>query len=166
VSAIFASLLPEFERLRQRFPDGFDSSLTLPCLRRIQEVRGHVADEDVTALVAWLGVPRIQIDEVLSYYTQFRREAVGQVRLEVCRNVSCSMRGAERLLDHVCRRLGVPEGGTTADRRFTVTTAECLGSCGTAPVIVVNDEYHENMSIEKTDRLLDELSQAAGSRHG
>ena len=68
------------------------------------------------------------------------------------------MRGAERLIGHVCKRLGVPVGGTTADGRFTVTTAECLGSCGTAPVMVVNDEYHENMSVDKVDALLGKLS--------
>jgi NADH-quinone oxidoreductase subunit E len=158
--------MPEFERLRRRFPEGFDSSMTLPCLRRIQEVRGHVADEDIAALVAWLGVPRIQFEEVLSYYTQFRRQPVGQVRLEICRNVSCSMRGAERLLGHVCRRLGVAEGGTTSDGRFTVTTAECLGSCGTAPVMVVDDEYHENMDIDKADRLIDVMSRTDGGSHG
>jgi NADH-quinone oxidoreductase subunit E len=163
---VFLSLLPEFERLRARFPAGFESSMTLPCLRRIQEVRGHVADEDIDALVRWLGVPRIQFEEVLSYYTQFRRQPVGQVRLEICRNVSCSMRGAERLLGHVCQRLGVAEGGTTTDGRFTVTTAECLGSCGTAPVMVVDDEYHENMDIHKADRLIDEMSRPDGGGRG
>jgi len=166
VSSVVASLMPELERLRQRFPEGFDSSMTLPCLRRIQELRGHVADEDISALVQWLGVPRIQFEEVLSYYTQFRRRPVGQVRLEICRNVSCSMRGAERLLGHVCQRLGVAEGGTTGDGRFTVTTAECLGSCGTAPVMVVDDEYHENMDIEKADRLIDAMSHTDGGRGG
>jgi NADH-quinone oxidoreductase subunit E len=164
--SVFLSLLPEFERLRARFPEGFNSSMTLPCLRRIQEVRGHVADEDIDALVQWLGVPRIQFEEVLSYYTQFRRQPVGRVRLEICRNVSCSMRGAERLLGHVCRRLGVAEGGTTPDGRFTVTTAECLGSCGTAPVMVVDDEYHENMDIHKADRLIDEMSRPDGGSRG
>ena len=148
------SLIPEFERLRARYPEGFESSLVLPCLRRIQEERGWVADEDIQTLVEYLGVPRIQIEEVLSYYTQFRRSPIGKHHVEVCRNVSCSMRGAERLLGHICQRLGVEEGGTTPDGRFTVGTAECLGSCGTAPVVVVDNEYHEDMSPEKFDQLL------------
>jgi NADH-quinone oxidoreductase subunit E len=160
-SPVVAKLLPEFERLRKRFPPGFDSSLTLPCLRRIQEERGYVAEEDIEALVAWLGVPRVQIDEVLSFYTQFRREPVGRWHLQVCRNVSCSMRGAEGLLGHLCGKLGVEQGATTADGRFTVSTVECLGSCGTAPVVVVNEAYHENMSAEKVDALLEGLK--AGS---
>jgi len=152
-----SALIPEFDRLRVRFPAGFDSSLTLPCLRRLQEERGHVAEEDIDSLTAYLGVPRIQIEEVLSFYTQFRRAPVGQYHLEVCRNVSCSMRGSERLIGHLCKRLGVREGETTPDGRFTLKTAECLGSCGTAPVMVVNDVYHENMSAEKVDELLGRL---------
>ena len=148
------SLIPEFERIRARYPEGFESSLVLPCLRRIQEERGWIADEDIQTLVEYLGVPRIQIEEVLSYYTQFRRSPIGRHHVEVCRNVSCSMRGAERLLGHICKRLGVEEGGTTPDGRFTVGTAECLGSCGTAPVVVVDNEYHEDMTPEKFDQML------------
>ena len=147
-------LVPEFDRLRARYPAGFESSLVLPCLRRIQEDRGYVADEDIDGLVAYLGVPRIQIEEVLSYYTQYRRQPVGRHHLQVCRNVSCSMRGAERLLDHLGRRLGLEPGQTSADGRFTLSTVECLGSCGTAPVLVLGDTYHEDMSAEKVDRLL------------
>jgi NADH-quinone oxidoreductase subunit E len=147
-------LVPEFDRLRARYPAGFESSLVLPCLRRIQEDRGYVADEDIDGLVAYLGVPRIQIEEVLSYYTQYRRQPIGHHHLQVCRNVSCSMRGAERLLDHLGQRLGLEPGQTSADGRFTLSTVECLGSCGTAPVLVVGDTYHEDMSAEKVDRLL------------
>ena len=107
-------LVPEFDRLRARYPAGFESSLVLPCLRRIQEDRGYVADEDIDGLVAYLGVPRIQIEEVLSYYTQYRRQPIGHHHLQVCRNVSCSMRGAERLLDHLGQRLG---SGARPDQR-------------------------------------------------
>ena len=150
-------LLPEFDRLRARFPADMASSLVLPCLRRIQEDRGWIAEEDIDALAAYLGVPRVQIEEVLSFYTQYRRQPVGRWHLQICRNVSCSMRGAERLLDHVCQRLGVAPDETTPDGRFTVSTVECLGSCGTAPVVVVGETYHENMSAEKIDGLLGRL---------
>ena len=129
----------------------------LPCLRRIQELRGFVADADIDALAAYLGVPRVQIEEVLSFYTQFRREAGGRWHLMVCRNVSCSMRGAERLLDAaVAASSASREGETTPDGRFTLSTVECLGSCGTAPVVMVNDAYHENVSVEALDALLGE----------
>ena len=147
-------LIPEFDVLRRRFPAGFESSLVLPCIRRIQEDRGYVDDSDIDGLVDYLKVPRIQIEEVLSYYTQFRRKPVGRWHVETCRNVSCSMCGAERLMAHLEGKLAIGPGETTPDGRVTWSTVECLGSCGTAPVIVVNDKLHENMSIEKLDALL------------
>ena len=150
-------LIPEFEKLRERFPEGFESSLVLPCLRRIQEDRGFVADSDIEELAAYLGVPQIQIEEVLSFYTQFRRKPIGRWHLQMCHNVSCSMRGAERLLDHVQKRIGVGPGETTPDGRFTLSTVECLGSCGTAPMMMVNEAYHENLDGEKLDELLEGL---------
>ncbi len=150
-------LIPEFDKLKKRFPPGFESSLVLPCVRRIQEDRGFVADSDIDGLVEYLGVPRIQIEEVLSYYTQFRRKPIGRWHLQTCRNVSCSMCGAERLMDHIKSALGIEAGETTADGRFTFSTVECLGSCGTAPVMMVNETYHESMSPVKVDALLKEL---------
>ena len=151
-------LIPEFDALRARFPAGFESSLVLPCLRRVQEDKGYVADSDIDALVGYLGVPRIQIEEVLSFYTQYRRQPVGRWQLQVCRNVSCSMRGAERVLETLSRKIGIGPGQTTADGRFTLSTVECLGSCGTAPVVMVNDAYHENVSAEALDDLLARLA--------
>ena len=151
-------LIPEFMAMRRRLPEGFEPSMVLPCLRRIQEDRGHVADEDIDGLAAWLGVPRIQIEEVLSFYTQFRRAPVGRWHLQACRNLSCSMRGAEGVIAHLERRLGIAPGQTTPDGRCTLSTVECLGSCGTAPVVMVNETYHEDMSPERLDALLESLS--------
>jgi NADH-quinone oxidoreductase subunit E len=148
-------LIPEFEKWKKRFPAGFESSLVLPCVRRIQEDRGYVADSDIDGLTEYLGVPRMQIEQVLSYYTQFRRAPIGRHHVQACRNVTCSMVGAERLIDHLAAKLGVRPGETTPDGRFTLSTVECLGSCGTAPVVMVNDTYHENMSAERIDALLD-----------
>jgi len=147
-------LIPEFEKMKARFPAGFESSLVLPCLRRIQQDRGYVADSDIDGLVEYLGVPRMQVEQVLSYYTQFRRAPIGRWHVQACRNVTCSMRGAERLIDHLERAIGVEVGQTTPDGRITLSTVECLGSCGTAPVVMVNDTYHENMSAESVDELL------------
>ena len=150
-------LVAEFDALRRRYPAGFDSSLVLPCLRRIQEDRGHVADSDIVELAAYLGVQRVQIEEVLGHYTQFRRAPIGRWHLQACHNVSCSMRGAEALLDHLGRKLGVDPGQTTPDGRFTLTRVECLGSCGTAPVLMVNDTYHEGMTPARVDALIEGL---------
>jgi len=148
-------LVAEFDRLRARFPEGFASSMTLPCLRRIQEDRGYVADSDIAELAAYLGVPRIQIEEVLSFYGQFRRAPVGRCHIEACRNVSCSLTGAERLIDHLSRKLGIKPGETTADGNFSLATAECMASCGTGPMIVVNGTYHESMDAARVDALIE-----------
>lgn len=150
-------LIPEFDRVRRRFPAEATSSMVLPCLRRIQEDRGFVADSDIAELTAYLGVPRIQIEEVLAHYTQFRRAPIGRWHLQTCHNLSCSMRGAEGVLAHLSRRLGIAPGETTADGRFTLSTVECLGSCGTAPVVMVNETYHENMSPARLDALIEGL---------
>ena len=150
-------LTPEFDLMRRRFPAEATSSMVLPCLRRIQEERGFVADSDITELSAYLGVPRIQIEEVLAHYTQFRRAPIGRWHLQACRNLSCSMRGAEGVIEHLSSKLGIQPGQTSADGRFTLSTVECLGSCGTAPVVMVNEAYHENMDAAKLDALIEEL---------
>lgn len=151
-------LIPEFDVMRRRFPAEATSSMVLPCLRRIQDDRGFVADSDIAELTDYLGVPRIQIEEVLAHYTQFRRAPIGRWHLQTCHNLSCSMRGAEGVLAHLSRRLGIAPGETTADGRFTLSTVECLGSCGTAPVVMVNEAYHENMSPARLDALIEGLA--------
>ena len=158
MSDLVKQLVPEFDALRVRFPAGFESSLVLPCLRRVQEERGYVANSDIDGLVEYLGVPRIQIEEVLSFYGQFRRKPIGRWHIQTCRNVSCSLRGAERIIGHLTAKLGVEPGQTTADGRFTLSTVECLASCGSAPVVMINDTYHEDVSPEKLDALLDGLA--------
>lgn len=151
-------LIPEFERWKERYPEGFEGSLTIPCLQRIQKERGYIADSDIDELVAYLGVPRTQVDEVLGFYTMFTRTPLGRHHLQVCHNVSCSLRGAEGLIGYLCGRLGIQPGETTPDGKFTLTTAECLASCGTAPMMIVNETYHENLTPAAVDALLEELA--------
>jgi NADH-quinone oxidoreductase subunit E len=150
-------LIPEFDLMRKRYPAEAQSSLVLPCLRRIQEDRGFVADSDIAELAAYIPVHRIQIEEVLSHYTQFRRAPIGRWHLQACRNLSCSMRGAEGLIEHLGHKLGIEPGQTSVDGRFTLSTVECLGSCGTAPVVMVNEAYHENMTADRLDALIEGL---------
>ena len=151
-------LIPEFDVLRARFPVEMTSSLVLPCLHRIQEDQGYISASDIDGLVDYLKVPRIQIEEVLSFYSEYRQQPTGRWHLLVCRNVSCSMRGAERLLAHLTGKLGIAEGETTPDGRITLATVECLGSCGTAPVVMVNGAYRENMTAEKLDALIKDMT--------
>ncbi|WP_411281003.1 NADH-quinone oxidoreductase subunit NuoE [Gemmatimonas sp.] len=156
MSGLVQRLIPEFEVWKRRYPAGFDGSLSIPALRRIQEERGYIADEDITDLTAYLGVPRTQIDEVVAFYTQFTRKPLGTHHIQVCHNVSCSLRGAEGLVKHLCARLGIKPGETTTDGQFTLTTVECLASCGTAPMMMVGDAFFENLTPASVDALLAE----------
>jgi NADH-quinone oxidoreductase subunit E len=158
MSELVARLIPEFEQWKNRYPEGFEGSLSIPALRRIQEERGYIADDDITALTAYLGVPRTQVDEVVAFYTQFTRTPLGKHHIQVCHNLSCSLRGAEGLVGYLCQRLAIKPGETTADGQFTLTTVECLASCGTAPMMMVGDTYHENLTPERVDALLAELA--------
>jgi NADH-quinone oxidoreductase subunit E len=152
-------LIPEFDAWFRRYPAEFKGSLVIPCLRRIQEDRGYIADTDVDELVEYLSVPRLQVDEVLAFYTQFRRAPIGKCHLQVCHNISCSLRGAELVISHLKNRLGIAPGETTPDGRFTVSRVECLASCGTAPMLMVNeDQYRENLTAASLDALIEEWS--------
>jgi len=147
--------LKTLEELKQRYQT--TRALTLPALWMVQQNAGWISEDAMKEVAKVLGVPLSHIYGVVSFYTMFNRRPVGKHHLQVCTNVSCQLRGAEKLLNHICERLKVNIGETTSDRKFTVTEVECLGSCGTAPMMQVNDEYYEDLTMEKVDRLIDEL---------
>ena len=144
----------KFEELRLAYPAGMKASLVLPLLHFAQEERGWVSEEDASAIAECTGVAPIQVTEALSWYTMFRREKAGRHVIKVCRNISCSLRGAERLVDQLRDRLGIEVGETSADGRFTLITVECLASCGTAPAMQIGETYHENVDAAALERIL------------
>jgi NADH-quinone oxidoreductase E subunit len=148
--------LKKLDELKKRYPT--TKALTLHALWMAQEQFGWISTDTMKYVANLLGVPFGHIYGVVSFYTMFNMKPVGKHHLQVCTNVSCQLRGAEKLLDHVCKNLNVKVGETTPDKKFTVTQVECLGSCGTAPMMQVNDEYYENLSLEGVDRLLNELA--------
>ena len=129
----------------------------IPALHKVQDDLGWMPVEAMDWVADKLGLPRVRVYGVTSYYTMFRRKQPGKHRLEICTNLSCSLMGAEHLRDYLCKKLGVKAGETTADGRITLEEVECLGSCGTAPVMIVDDEYHENLTPEKVDTILSDL---------
>jgi len=145
----------EFERLLPRYPDR--RAAVLPTLYLAQRDFGYLSDEAVRYVADLLGFPPSLIYGVATFYTMYNKKPVGKYHLQICRNLSCSLMGAEHLIEHVARKIGVKPGETTADGRFTLSTAECLGSCGTAPVMQINDDYYENLSEDSVDALLDGL---------
>ncbi|OYV99201.1 MAG: NADH-quinone oxidoreductase subunit E [Deltaproteobacteria bacterium 37-65-8] len=145
----------EFERLLTRYPDR--KAAILPALHLAQKEFGYVSDEAIVYIAGLVGASPADIEGVASFYTMYNRKPVGKYHVQICRNISCSLLGAEHLIEHVSRKLGVRPGETTPDGKFTLEKVECLGSCGTAPVMQVNDEYHENLTVESIDRILDKL---------
>ena len=145
----------EFERLLTRYPDR--KAVILPALHLAQKEFGYVSDEAIVYIAGLVGTSSSEIEGVATFYTMYNRKPVGKYHVQICRNISCSLLGAEHLIEHVSKKLGVRPGETTPDGKFTLTKVECLGSCGTAPVMQVNDEYHENLTVESIDRILDNL---------
>jgi len=145
----------EFERLLTHYPDR--RAVILPALHLAQREFGYVSDEAIAYIAGLVGASPAEIEGVATFYTMYHRKPVGRYHVQICRNISCSLLGAEHLIEHVSRKLGVRPGETTPDGKFTLAKVECLGSCGTAPVMQVNDEYHENLTVESIDRILDQL---------
>lgn len=133
------------------------ASALLPVLHLVQEAEGCVSPRAQERVAERLDLPPAWVAGVVSFYTMLRDRPAGLYHLQVCRTLSCALRGAEELLEHLRRRLGIREGETTPDGRFTLSAVECLGSCGTAPVVQINDDYHEGLSPEGIDRVIEGL---------
>lgn len=130
-------------------------SAIIPALYIAQkENKGWVNADVVRALSGVMGIPESRINEVFKFYTMFNQKPVGKYHVQVCTNISCALEGGRELADHICKDLGVKYGDVTPDGRFTVNRVECLGSCGTAPMMQVNDRYYENLTPESAMNVL------------
>jgi NADH-quinone oxidoreductase E subunit len=148
-----------FENILIRYPQ--KESALLPTLHLAQKEFGHFTVERMDAIADLLDLPKIRVYRVVSFYTMYQRQEVGKYLLQVCTNVSCSLLGAEKLVAHLEEKLDITVGETTPDGLFTLCEVECLGACGNAPVMMVNDDYYEDLSVEKVDALLDQLKRNA-----
>jgi NADH-quinone oxidoreductase E subunit len=144
-----------FDDLLPRYPTR--EAALLPTLHLAQEVWGWISPEVVHYVGSLLGLSPATVFGVVSFYNMYNQKPVGKYYLQVCTNLSCMVRNAYDIYDHLCEKLDVPPGKMTPDGRYTVVEVECLGSCGTAPVVQVNNDYHENMDVAKMDALLGEL---------
>jgi NADH-quinone oxidoreductase subunit E len=141
--------------LKKQFPD--TKSLTIPVLHIAQAQYGWVSEDAMKEIASLLNLPESHIIGVATFYTMFNKKPVGKYHIQVCTNVSCQLLGSEKISEYICNRLKIKVGETTSDQKFTVSEVECLGSCGTAPMMQVNDDYHENLTPEKIDKILQEL---------
>ena len=104
-----------------------------------------------------LDLPPAKVLHVATFYTMFNKRPVGKYHIQVCTTLSCMLRGSDDLVDHLKKKLGIEVGETTPDGKFSLVRVECLGSCGTAPMFQLNDDYHEDLTIEQVDQILDGL---------
>jgi NADH-quinone oxidoreductase E subunit len=143
---------------REKYPD--PHSALLPALDIAQREHGWLSEEVMCDVAELMGLAPVEVGSVASFYTMFHRRPVGRYVIQVCTNVSCSLLGAEHLVEYIKKKLGIGVGQTSPDKLFTLTTVECLGSCGTAPMMQINDTYYENLTEEKIDKILAELQKA------
>ena len=130
-------------------------SAIIPSLYVAQkENNGFITPDIIRHLSQVMDIPEARINEVFKFYTMFNQKPVGKYHVQVCTNISCALEGGREMANHICHELGVKYNEVTADGRFTVSKVECLGSCGTAPMMQVNDTYHEKLTPETAMNLL------------
>ncbi|MFH1574689.1 MAG: NADH-quinone oxidoreductase subunit NuoE [Acidobacteriota bacterium] len=143
-----ASLIGKYPRPR---------SALIPSLKLAQAEAGHLTPEVIREIARIFELTPNEVYEVASFYTMLFKKPVGRYVIWVCTNISCLLCNSDGILAHLEKRLGIKPGETTPDNRFTLFEAECLASCGTAPAVQINDDYHEELTPEKLDRILDGL---------
>ena len=149
----------EIEHWKSRFPEGRQRSAVLAALHAVQhENNGYLTAEQMNAVAEYLDLPTIQVYEVGTFYSMFQTRPVGRHNVAICTNVSCMLRGAEDIVQHVEKKLGIKLGDSTADGRiYLKREEECLAACCGAPMMMVNHKYHENLTAERVDKILGEL---------
>jgi len=147
----------EISEVLSHYPADRKQSAMLPALQLVQEMLGYLTPAAMVMVAKRLEVSPEKTAEVATFYSMLRLEPAGRYRLDLCTNVSCSLCGAEQILEHLKRRLGIGLGETTADGKFTLREVECLASCGTAPAMQINEKFQERLTPTSLDRLLDSL---------
>ena len=160
VEALPTHVVDEIEHWKTRFPEGRERSAVIAALHAAQhENHGFLSRELMDGVADYLGLPPIQVYEGATFYSMFQTRPVGRNDVAICTNVSCMLRGADDIVDHVESRLGIKLGESTEDGRiFLKKEEECLAACCGAPMMMVNHVYHENLTIEQVDEILDGLS--------
>ncbi|MCU1289364.1 MAG: nuoE [Acidobacteria bacterium] len=156
-----ATFSPEvIEEMRShltKYPEERKRSALIPLLFVIQRERGYIDNPGVNFLADFLDLEVTDVWETATFYSMFNLRPVGRHHLQICKTLSCKIMGEPEITEHVCNRLGIHPGETTADGKFTVSLVECLGSCGTAPMMQNGFDYYEDLTVEKVDKILDSL---------
>ena len=143
------------DELIARYPQ--KKAALLPLLHLAQQEFGQIAADEESLVANLLEIKPIEVREVVTFYSMFNRSKVGKYHIQVCSNLSCTLLGADSLLEFLKEKLGIDPGETTADGMFTLSTVECLGACEDAPCMMVNFDYHDHLDKEKIEKILDDL---------
>jgi NADH-quinone oxidoreductase E subunit len=149
----------EIKARMERYPSR--RSAILPALTAAYRQVGRLDEEIYREIAAIIDIPYVEIAEAASFYTMFPKEEVGRYLIQVCHNISCSLRGADNLILYLQEKLGIRMGETTPDRLFTLISVECLGGCSAAPMMQINETYYEDLTREKVDRIVADLRDRA-----
>ena len=144
-----------FQELLPRYPTKMAAAL--PLLHLCQEQAGYISDEAIEFVSKRLDLSPAHVKGVVTFYTLYNQKPVGKHQVWVCRTLPCALRGAYDVIEHCEKRLGIRCGETTTDGKVTLRTAECLASCGTAPMMQVDKDYHENLTRDRVDKILTKL---------
>jgi NADH-quinone oxidoreductase subunit E len=147
-----AKFYEAMDKLVPRYPSRV--ALLLPALHQAQEEKRWLSEETLDEIATYIDIHPAQVREVASFYTMYNLKPVGKFHLKICTNAACILRGADELVEHCEKKLGIACGSTTADQLFTLAEEECLGACGTAPAMMLNDDYVENLTVSKMDEIL------------
>ena len=140
-----------------KYPPDRKRSALIPLLFVIQRERGYIDNPGVNFLAQFLGEEITDVWETATFYSMFNLRPIGRHHIQICKTLSCKIMGEPEITEHVCSKLGIHPGETTEDGRFTVSLVECLGSCGTAPMMQIGFDYYENLTRETVDKILDSL---------
>jgi len=150
-------VLKKLDLIVQKYPT--KKAALLPALWLAQEDNdGWIPREAMKDIADFLELAPAEVEGVATFYTMYNKVPIGKYHLEVCHNIVCMAVGADALIDHIGEKLGIDKGATTADRKFTLNGAECLGACANAPCMMVGGTYYEDLDFAKTDKILDELA--------
>jgi NADH-quinone oxidoreductase E subunit len=150
------TVLKEIDEIKARYPDR--KSALLPSLYVAQREFGWLSDEAMLSVSRVLNVPEAMVRGTASFYSMYRHRPVGRHVIQICTNVSCMILGAERLVDFITDRYGVRPGGTSEDGRFSLVIMECIGACGTAPAMLVDTDFHDNLSEKRIEEILEKYT--------
>lgn len=147
--------IEEIDNWIAKYPAEEKQSAVMAALRIVQEEKGYLTPELMDAVAEYLNMPPIAVYEVATFYTMYEQEPIGKHLVNVCTNISCKLRGSTEVVHYLEKKLGIKLGNTTEDGKFTLRSVECLGACVNAPVMQIDKDYHENLTDEKIDKVLE-----------